>query len=124
MGNKWYRKAIWLMLFPFFQVTRPPRLKAIKMWDRWFSLNLGCAIAYDVAIIYFCGWAGFLYLVFAFLFSIGNWPRAPPILRTRLPKARLREASAFSVSTRRMGKKFGSMNMIVLTGSATRPAPV
>jgi sphingolipid delta-4 desaturase len=74
VGNRWYRKAIWLMLFPFFQVTRPPRLKAIKMWDRWSSINLGCAIAYDVAIVYFCGWAGFVYLVFAFLFSIGLHP--------------------------------------------------
>ena len=74
VGNKWYRKAIWLMLFPFFQVTRPPRLKAIKMWDRWFSINLVCAAAYDVAIVYFCGWAGFLYLVFAFFFSIGLHP--------------------------------------------------
>ena len=74
VGNSWYRKAIWLMLFPFFQVTRPPRLKAIKMWDRWFSINLACAVAYDVAIVYFCGWAGFLYLVFAFLFSIGLHP--------------------------------------------------
>src|SRR5438094_9620652 len=74
VGNSWYRKAIWLMLFPFFQVTRPPRLKAIKMWDRWFSINLACAIAYDVAIISFCGRAGFLYLVFAFLFSIALHP--------------------------------------------------
>jgi sphingolipid delta-4 desaturase len=74
VGNSWYRKAIWLMMFPFFQVTRPPRLKAIKMWDRWFSINFACAIAYDVAIVYFCGWAGFLYLVFAFLFSIGLHP--------------------------------------------------
>ena len=74
VGNKWYRKAIWLMLFPFFQVTRPPRLKAVKMWDRWFSTNLVCAILYDVAIIYFFDWAGFLYLVFAFLFSIGLHP--------------------------------------------------
>src|SRR5438034_5472294 len=74
VGNKWYRKAIWLMLFPFFQVTRPPRLKAIKMWDRWFSTNLVCAILYDAAIIYFFGWAGFLYFVFAFLFSIGLHP--------------------------------------------------
>jgi sphingolipid delta-4 desaturase len=74
VGNKWYRKAIWLMLFPFFQVTRPPRLKAIKMWDRWFSINLACAAAYDVAIVYFCGWAGFLYLVFAFFFSVGLHP--------------------------------------------------
>jgi hypothetical protein len=24
VGNKWYRKAIWLMLVPFFQITRPP----------------------------------------------------------------------------------------------------
>jgi len=23
VDNKWYRKAIWLMLFPFFQLTRP-----------------------------------------------------------------------------------------------------
>jgi sphingolipid delta-4 desaturase len=74
VGNKWYRKAIWLALFPFFQATRPPRLKAIKMWDRWFSTNVACAVAYDVAIVYFCGWAGFLYLVFAFFFSIGLHP--------------------------------------------------
>src|SRR6476620_8210406 len=74
VGNSWWRKAIWLMLFPFFQVTRPPRLKAIKMWDHWFSINLACAVTYDVAVVYFCGWAGFLYLVFAFLFSIGLHP--------------------------------------------------
>src|SRR5213592_3944876 len=74
VGNKWYCKAIWLMLFPFFQVTRPPRLKAIKMWNRWFSINLACAAAYDAGIIYFFGWPGFLYLVFAFFFSIGLHP--------------------------------------------------
>jgi len=74
VGNVWYRKAIWLMLFPFFQLTRPPRLKAITMRDRWFVLNLVCAAAYDVAVVYFCGWAGFLYLVFSFFFSIGLHP--------------------------------------------------
>src|SRR3712207_6106302 len=25
VGDKWYRKAIWLLFFPLFQVTRPPR---------------------------------------------------------------------------------------------------
>jgi sphingolipid delta-4 desaturase len=74
VGNKWYRKAIWLMLFPFFQLTRPPRLKAITLWDRWFVVNLLCAAAYDVAVVYFCGWAGLLYLVFSFFFSIGLHP--------------------------------------------------
>jgi len=70
----WYRKAIWLMLFPIFQLTRPPRLKAITMRDRWFVVNLVCAGIYDVAIIYFFGWAGFLYLVFSFFFSVGLHP--------------------------------------------------
>ena len=74
IGNKWYRKALWLLLFPFFQLTRPPRLKAITMWSRWSAVNLCAAIAYDVAVVYFCGWPGFLYLVFSFFFSIGLHP--------------------------------------------------
>jgi sphingolipid delta-4 desaturase len=74
VGNVWWRKALWLALFPFFQLTRPPRLKAITMRDRWFVLNLVCAILYDVAIVYFCGWAGLLYLGFSFFFSIGLHP--------------------------------------------------
>jgi sphingolipid 4-desaturase/C4-monooxygenase len=75
VGNKWHRKAIWLMLFPFFQLTRPPRLKIVAtMWDRWFLMNFLAAAIYDVAIVYFCGWAGLLYLTFSFLFSIGLHP--------------------------------------------------
>jgi sphingolipid delta-4 desaturase len=74
VGNVWYRKALWLMLFPFFQLTRPPRLKAITMRDRWFVLNLVWAAAFDVVVVYFCGWAGFLYLAFSFFFSIGLHP--------------------------------------------------
>ncbi len=74
VGNKWYRKALWLMFFPFFQLTRPPRIKAITMCDRWFLVNLACAAAYDVAVVYFCGWAGLFYLVLSFFFSIGLHP--------------------------------------------------
>ena len=74
VGDKWYRKALWLMLFPFFQLTRPPRLKAITMVGGWFFLNLACAAAYDIAIAYFCGWAGLCYLVLSFFFSIGLHP--------------------------------------------------
>jgi sphingolipid delta-4 desaturase len=74
VGNIWYRKALWLMLFAFFQLTRPPRLKAITMRDRWFVLNLTCSLIYDIAIVYFCGWAGLLYLAFSFFLSIGLHP--------------------------------------------------
>src|SRR5437868_10497799 len=66
VGDKWYRKALWLMFFPVFQLTRPPRLKAITMWDRWFAVNFACVLAYNIAIVYFCGWAGFFYLALSF----------------------------------------------------------
>jgi sphingolipid delta-4 desaturase len=74
IGDKWYRKALWLLFFPVFQLTRPPRLKAIAMWSRWSFVNLACAIAYDVLIVLYCGWPGLLYLVFSFAFSIGLHP--------------------------------------------------
>ena len=74
VGNKWYRKAIWLFFFSFFQLTRPPRLKALTMWSRWIFFNLLCAVAYDAAIVYFFGWPALGYLFFSFFFSIGLHP--------------------------------------------------
>ena len=74
ISNKAYRKALWLLFFPFFQLTRPPRIKAIAMWNRWSFVNLLLAAAYDAAVFYFCGWPGVLYLVFSFAFSIGLHP--------------------------------------------------
>jgi sphingolipid delta-4 desaturase len=74
VGNRWYAKAIWLFLFPIMQLTRPPRIKALTMWNRWVFLNALCALTYNLAIIYFCGWAGFFYLLCSFAFSIGLHP--------------------------------------------------
>ena len=74
IGDKWYRKALWILFFPLFQLTRPPRLKAITMWNRWSFVNLACALAYDALVFYFCGWPGLLYLVFSFAFSVGLHP--------------------------------------------------
>src|ERR1700736_1370499 len=62
VGNIWYRKAIWMMLFPGVQLPRPPRVKTYTMWSRWLFTSFACALAYDAAIIYFCGWAGLFYL--------------------------------------------------------------
>ncbi|MBL0310405.1 MAG: fatty acid desaturase [Bacteroidetes bacterium] len=74
IGNKWYGKAFWMLFFPVFQITRPPRLKAITLFSKWTFINLAFSLAYDIAIVYFCGWAGLLYLVFSFFFSIGLHP--------------------------------------------------
>ena len=74
VGNRWYAKALWLFFFPIVQLTRPPRIKAVRMWSRWIFLNLFCCLAYDAAIVYFCGWAGLFYLLCSFAFSIGLHP--------------------------------------------------
>jgi sphingolipid delta-4 desaturase len=63
-----------MLMFPLFQLTRPPRLKAIALWNRWSFVNLAFAVAYDAAIILICGWPGLVYLLFSFFFSIGLHP--------------------------------------------------
>ncbi len=50
IGNSTIGKALWLLLFPVFQVTRPPRLKEIRMFDRWIVLNFAVQFAFDAAI--------------------------------------------------------------------------
>src|SRR5206468_9747839 len=50
VGNTAIGKAIWLLLFPILQVTRPPRLREIRMFDRWIILNVAVQIACDAAI--------------------------------------------------------------------------
>ena len=44
------------------------------MWSKWTFISLFFAIVYDVSIVYFCGWAGLVYLIFSFFFSIGLHP--------------------------------------------------
>ena len=79
IGNSALGKALWLLFFPVFQVTRPARLKSINMWSKWTWINLGMAIVFDVAVVYFCGWMGLLYLVCSFFFSIGPAPGGRPL---------------------------------------------
>jgi sphingolipid delta-4 desaturase len=74
IGDMWYKKALWLLFFPIFQITRPPRLKAITMWSVWTAVNFLCAAAFDVFLFYVCGWWGVGYLACSFFFSIGLHP--------------------------------------------------
>lgn len=74
VGNKWYRKALWLFFFPIFQLTRPPRLKAIAMWNSWTVVNVLAVLGYVLAIYFICGWLGLWYLGWSFLFSVGLHP--------------------------------------------------
>jgi len=74
VGDKWYRKAIWLFFFPVFQLTRPPRLRAIAMWNSWTVVNVLAVLGYGLAVFFVCGWLGLWYLGWSFFFSVGLHP--------------------------------------------------
>jgi len=74
IGNSVLGKVAWEFLFPFFQLTRPPRLKAIKLWSGWIWANIIWALAFDAAVLFICGPNGLLYLVASFFFSVGFHP--------------------------------------------------
>lgn len=73
-GNNFFTKAIWLLLFPIFQLIRVSRLKSIKFVDSWIVTNWIVQIAFDAAIIYFFGWNALLFLLLSFFFSVGLHP--------------------------------------------------
>ncbi|HEY2018849.1 MAG TPA: fatty acid desaturase [Bryobacteraceae bacterium] len=74
IGHSPLGKAIWLLLFPIFQVTRPPRLREIRMFDRWIVLNMMIQVAFDVAIWVVLGPKALAYLALSFFFSVGLHP--------------------------------------------------
>jgi sphingolipid delta-4 desaturase len=74
IGSSAARKAVWLLLFPLFQVARPPRLREIRMLDRWIVLNMVFQLAFDVAVYSYLGPRAFGYLLASFFFSVGLHP--------------------------------------------------
>jgi len=75
VGNRWYAKAMWMFCFALVQVGRLGRLKGtVPMLGTWTWINAAVIAVYDVAVLYFCGPAGLLYLFACFWFSVGLHP--------------------------------------------------
>lgn len=74
IGSSAFGKALWLALFPIFQVTRPSRLKEIPIFDRWIVLNVLIQIGFDLAVYTFLGPRAFVFLALSFFFSVGLHP--------------------------------------------------
>ncbi|MCK7517294.1 MAG: fatty acid desaturase [Ignavibacteriales bacterium] len=74
IGNSFFGKALWEILFPVFQAIRTPRLKEIQFMNMWTIINWIVVFGVDALVIIFFGWNSFLYLVFSFFFSIGFHP--------------------------------------------------
>lgn len=74
IGNSPIRKALWLLLFPVFQVLRPFRIKELSLFDRWVLLNMAVVFTADVAFLLLLGPRAFVYLVASVFFSVGLHP--------------------------------------------------
>jgi sphingolipid delta-4 desaturase len=74
IGNRWYAKALWLLFFPLFQLTRPMRLRDISVFNSWSIASLAASAAFDVGMLQFFGGNAILYLGASMLFSIGLHP--------------------------------------------------
>jgi sphingolipid delta-4 desaturase len=74
VGTSPWRKTIWMLLFAFMQLTRPPRLREIKPVDRWVVANFAAQIGFDVAVWMVLGPTAFFYLLASFFFSVGLHP--------------------------------------------------
>lgn len=74
INNSFLGKALWLLFFPFFQLTRLSRLKEIKAFDKWVAANYLVQIVFVGAIYYFMGWHSIVFLLLSFSFSVGLHP--------------------------------------------------
>lgn len=74
VGRSWWRKALWLAVFPVIEGIRPMRLKEIGLWDRWFVFSLIVQFSFDIALLILFGPKALVYLLLSFLFGIGLHP--------------------------------------------------
>ena len=74
INNASLGKALWLLLFPFFQMTRPLRLKELKGIDRWILFNILVQFSFDAAVYILLGPKALLYLLISLFFAIGLHP--------------------------------------------------
>lgn len=74
VGNRWYMKALWLLLFPLFQLTRPARMDWKVLVSGWTAISIVVAVIFAGVMIWLFGWMPLLYLVASTTFSVGLHP--------------------------------------------------
>ena len=74
INNSAIGKAIWLLLYPIFQMLRPVRLKEISLMDKWTVINMIVQFSFMAFFIYFLGAKSTVFLIASFFFSVGLHP--------------------------------------------------
>lgn len=74
VGRSALGKALWLFFIPFFHITRPFRIRAIRLVDAWTMLNIVVVLGFDLAVLLSFGVSPFFYLGLSLLFAMGLHP--------------------------------------------------
>ncbi len=74
VGNVWWRKALWMTLFPWLQIARIHRVPSIPLFDGWALANYASCALYAGLIWAAAGWSGPIYLFASFWFATGPHP--------------------------------------------------
>ncbi|MCX7633400.1 MAG: fatty acid desaturase [Turneriella sp.] len=69
--NIWWRKMLWLLLYPLVQTLRTARVREVKFLDGWVLTNWLTTFATDFAVWYFMGPMAFLYIAASFWLGFG-----------------------------------------------------
>jgi len=74
VGNSTLGKALWLLTFFAWQSLRVPRLRRVKMLDRWYLANVAVQVAFLAGLWALAGWRSVLFLTLSSIFAIGLHP--------------------------------------------------
>jgi sphingolipid 4-desaturase/C4-monooxygenase len=74
VGNNALLKAVWLALFPVFQIYRAFRLLKVNTWTKWMYVNIAVVFLSDFLLVYFFGWNALFYLIMSMMFALGFHP--------------------------------------------------
>jgi sphingolipid delta-4 desaturase len=74
VGNRWYLKALWLFLFPVFQLVRLMRMDSRVLMTGWTAVSIAVAVVFGLTLLFFFGWMPLIYLGASTLFALGLHP--------------------------------------------------
>lgn len=70
VGNRAWRKALWLFLFLVFQALRPVKIQGVPFLNAWVLFNWFTTFGATGLVLYFWGWNALAYL---FFFPSQHW---------------------------------------------------
>lgn len=82
VGNRTWRKVVWLALFPFFSGARRMKHRSGRpYWGWWMALNVGVQLAAGAAVVVWMGIGPLVYLLLSASFATGLHPLGSRIVQ-------------------------------------------